>query len=102
MDLFTSISITIHRLTEEFGFFLFGGRDKGINEGICEQNISDPEAHVRISFLLPQLFNILDAAGFEIVDMRAAAVRNRHRLLAPVAWGIKLAQHLLSKRRDRE
>ena len=50
----------------------------------------EPEAGVRINIMYPQIANYLEASGFRIADVQRAAVRRQHRMLALVAWLIRL------------
>lgn len=81
-------------------FLLFGsleGRDR--EQGI--DPVGQPEANVRVHWTYPQLANYLEAAGFEIVDVQAAAVRWRNRLLAPLGWPIRCVAWLVHGERRR-
>jgi SAM-dependent methyltransferase len=60
-----------------------------------------PEAGVRINIMYPQIADYLEAAGFRIVDLQPAAVRRQHRLLAPLAWLIRLLAHCIPGERRR-
>lgn len=80
-------------------FLIYGSIADAVNFGPCQQTIDDPEAHVRIAMLYPQIANLLTAHGFEIVSVQAAARRWRQTLLLPLAWGVKAAAMLLPRRR---
>ena len=85
-------------------FLFYGSLDNAVNDAHCNQTIEDPEANVRIALHLPHLLNQLEAAGFEIVSIRPAAVRSVHRLLGPVAMLVRLLSYLVparSRRRNR-
>ncbi len=78
-------------------FLLSGSINDMINRQDCRQTIADPEAHVRVPLLYPQLASLLDSAGFETVDLRRSAVRTKHRLLWPVAWVVRFAALFLPR-----
>lgn len=56
-----------------------------------------PEATVRTHINYSQMASHLEAAGFEVVRILPAGVRLRHRLLAPVAWGVRAATLLIPR-----
>ena len=66
-----------------------------------EGSESAPEAGVRISIMYPQIANYLEASGFQIVDLRPAAERRQHRILAPLAWLIRLVALCIPRERRR-
>lgn len=83
-------------------FLLYGSiehreKEQGIDP------VGEPEANVRINWMYPQIANYVLAAGFELVDVKPAARRLRHRVMAPVGWLVRLASYLVPlKRRERE
>jgi SAM-dependent methyltransferase len=85
-------------------FLLYGSIDNQINSAACVQTIAEPQAHVRITLHVPQVVNQLEGAGFEVLSIRPAAVKPKHRMLAPVAWLVRLLSWLIppaSRRRNR-
>jgi len=80
-------------------FLFFGSIERALNEGVCQQSTDEPEAHVRVCLLYPQVANLLNQAGFTTVSVQPAAVRLRHRLLTPVAWLLRPAKYLVSSAR---
>lgn len=56
-----------------------------------------PEATVRIHIDYAQMASHLKTAGFEILRLYPAAVRPRHRLLAPVSWAVRTATLMIPK-----
>ena len=88
-------------ITKRLRFLFYGSITNTINEGSFRQTIDDPEANVRAVFLYPQLANLLEAAGFEIVARRAASVKPLHRALSPLAWLIALGALLVSPKSRR-
>jgi len=78
-------------IVKRLRFLLTGSLEEKITVPACEQTIDDPEAHVRSPIMYPRLALILQQAGFEVCEVRPAAVRARHRLLAPIAWFLKAA-----------
>ena len=71
--------------------FPFFGFDDVLEVAVGSEFRAAPEAGVRINIMYPQIANYLEASGFQIVDLQPAAVRRQHRILAPVAWLIRLA-----------
>jgi SAM-dependent methyltransferase len=82
-------------------FLLYGSIDNGVNSAACDQTIDAPEAHVRIAIHVPQLMNQLLGAGFEVLSIKPAAVKAKHRILAPVAWLLRLFSWLIPPRSQR-
>ncbi len=84
-------------------FFLYGSIADAVNVGAMQQTIEDPEAHVRIPLLFPQMANALRDTGFELLNVYPVARRARRRWLTPLSWGIRLATHLVNtSRRERD
>ncbi|MEM6364854.1 MAG: class I SAM-dependent methyltransferase [Planctomycetota bacterium] len=54
-------------------FLVYGSLDNAVNAQHCNQNITDPAAHVRVALLVPQLINHLTRAGFEMKAINAAS-----------------------------
>jgi len=72
-------------------FLLYGSLCNTVNLGEFKQTIDDPEANVRHLLMFPQLANLLEGAGFAITNVKAASIKPRHVLLAPLALPIWLA-----------
>lgn len=89
-------------LVARLRFLIGGSMDSRVNDGVCQQTVDEPEAHLRHYLLYPQIANMLDAAGFDVVKVEAAAVRREHRLLRPLAWGIRQLARCVPARRRRE
>jgi SAM-dependent methyltransferase len=66
-------------------FLMTGSIDEMIESQHCIQTIDDPDAHIRIPLMYPRLSAMLQRAGFELLDIKPAAVTSRDRLLAPIA-----------------
>ena len=83
-------------------FLLYGSIEhREAEQGI--DPVGKPEANVRVNWTYPQIANYLLAAGFEIRDVKPAAIHLRHRLLVPVALLVRLASYLVPPgRRERE
>ncbi len=79
-------------------FLFYGSLDNALNDVQCDQGVSDPEANVRVPILYPQIANLLESAGFEVVSVRAADRRAGHVALAPLAWVIRGAALLIGPR----
>ncbi len=76
-------------------FLLLGSIDvREFEEGL--EPSSEPEANVRVRIMYPQLAQYLRAGGFSVVQVRAAAVGRRHKLLRPVASVVWLLSRLKS------
>ena len=88
-------------VTKRLRFLILGSITNTINESRYAQTIADPEANVRHVLLWPQLANLLESAGFAIVERRAASVRASHRVLAPLVWLIRLGTLFVSPGRAR-
>jgi SAM-dependent methyltransferase len=82
-------------IVKRLRFLCSGSLEEKITLPACEQTIKDPEAHIRNPLMFPRIALMLRDANFEIVDVKPAAVRARHRLLAPLAWLLKLLTALL-------
>ncbi len=85
-------------------FLLYGSLDNAINGAGCKQTTDAPEANLRYALHYPQLANLLAAAHLEVVDVRAAAKRPEHTLLAPAALFLRAASLLIppkSRKRSR-
>lgn len=83
-------------------FLLTGSLDQAIETQHCIQTIDDPQAHVRLPLMYPRLRTMLLRSGFEIVDVEAAAVTPRDRLLAPLALALRAADALVPASRKRD
>lgn len=70
-------------------FVLYGSIERALNEGCCQQTIEEPEAHVRMALLYPQLANMLERAGFEVVSVLPAARRWYHYAAVPAGLGLR-------------
>lgn len=84
-------------------YLFYGSLDNAVNSSHCRQTTDDPEARVRIAIIYPQIAAALQNAGFSVERIRAADVRAGHRLLAPIAWAIRLLAFLIppgSRRRS--
>lgn len=89
-------------LSRRLRFLLYGSLDNALNEGKCEQTTSDPEANVRIPFLLPVAANLLSSAGFEVRGMWASGTGLGSVLLWPMGMLIRGAGLLIpAKSRER-
>ena len=102
-----SLYITMNNyaaVDERLRFFFYGSIAKSINESDFDQTISDPEANVRHYLFYPHLANLLESAGFSIVDLRPANKKFRHYALAPLGWAIRLGTYFInpaSRRKSR-
>ena len=76
-------------------FLCSGSLEEKITVPQCDQTIDNPEAHIRNPLMYPRIALMLEDASFQILEVNAAAVRFRHKLLAPIAWLIKLFMHIL-------
>lgn len=72
-------------LSRRLRFLVYGSLDNALNAGKCQQTTADPEANVRIPFLLPVAANLLESAGFEIRGVWASGTGAREVLLWPLA-----------------
>jgi SAM-dependent methyltransferase len=77
-------------------FLIYGSLCNTVNQGCFDQTIDDPEANVRHHLFYPQLANLLEQAGFQIARARAASLKPRHVLLAPLALPIWLASWIVA------
>jgi len=90
-------------IDRRFRFLLYGSLDNAVNDPHCNQTIDVPQANVRIALHIPYIVNQLEAAGFELVSIRPAAVRRIDRLLAPFGWLLRWLSYLVpsnSRRRN--
>lgn len=71
-------------------YFLYGSLELALNTGACSQTINEPEAHVRIALLFPQMANMLSSTGFDIKKILPAARRWYHYASTPFAFLIRL------------
>ena len=77
-------------------FLLFGSFEYRPPENWSNPSVA-PEGTVRTYINYGQLANHIEAAGFDIVRLLPAAVRLRHRLMAPVAWIVRAATWMIPK-----
>ncbi|MBL8746069.1 MAG: methyltransferase domain-containing protein [Phycisphaerae bacterium] len=70
-------------------FLIYGSLDNALNEGKCEQTTTDPEANVRVPFLLPVAGNLLKSAGFEVRQCWASGTDARTMILWPLALALR-------------
>jgi SAM-dependent methyltransferase len=80
-------------------FLLTGTIDQSIETQECIQTIDDPEAHVRLPLMYPRIHAMLLRAGFEVGDVRPAAMTAQDRLLAIPAALVGAATRLMSPAR---
>lgn len=71
-------------------YLLYGSIELALNTGACSQTINEPEAHVRIALLFPQIANMLNTSGFQIHQISPAARRWYHYAAIPFAFFIRL------------
>jgi len=79
-------------------FLIYGSIDNAVNAGLCHQSLDDPEAHVRIPVLLPNVINNLHKSNFEVISISPGAVRRETLFLKPIGWLIKLLALLVPKK----
>lgn len=84
-------------MAKRLRFLFLGSIDEAIDSQHCIQTIDDPEAHVRLPLLYPQLKGLLEDSGFEVIDLLPAAVGRRDRLLRPASALIRLAGKLFAR-----
>lgn len=84
-------------IVKRLRFLISGSLEEMITVPTCEQTIDDPEAHVRNPIMYPRLHNILSTSGFKIESVKSAAVRRRHRALAPIAYLVKASLFFLPR-----
>jgi ubiquinone/menaquinone biosynthesis C-methylase UbiE len=83
-------------------YFLYGSIELALNTGACSQTINEPEAHVRIALLFPQIANMLNSTGFEIVKISPAARRWYHYAAIPFAFIIRVASLFAPNKHKKE
>lgn len=76
-------------LSRRLRFLLYGSLDNALNEGKCQQTTADPEANVRVPFLLPVAANLLASAGFEVRGMWASGTDIGSAILWPLAMIVR-------------
>ncbi|MEX0885112.1 MAG: methyltransferase domain-containing protein [Phycisphaeraceae bacterium] len=81
-------------------FLVYGSINNAVNEGMMQQTIDDPEAHVRHYLMFPQIANQLGNTGFQVIDVWGAAIR-ASRWLSPAAWMIRLLTRAVPEDRAR-
>ncbi|MCC6489376.1 MAG: methyltransferase domain-containing protein [Candidatus Hydrogenedentes bacterium] len=89
-------------LDKRIRYLIIGSVSNMINRGVCEQTIDAPEAHVRVPLIFPQLAGMLEKHGFSVDDIRPSIVRTRDRLLAPLAFVIRILAVLTPYHKQRD
>lgn len=83
-------------------FLLTGTIDQALESQECIQTIDDPEANIRLPLMYPRLHSMLQRSGFNVVDVKPAAISTLDRLLRPAALLVQVAGHTFpSSYRDR-
>jgi len=99
-----SLFITVNNyasIEKRIRFLFYGSITNTINESNYIQTIDDPEANVRHLLFYPQLANLLESAGFDIVDIQHSSRKMRHRVMMPIAWAIRLGTLFISPKSRR-
>lgn len=88
-------------LSRRLRFLVYGSLDNALNAGKCEQTTADPEANVRVPFLLPVAANLLESAGFEIKGTWASGTGVGSAVLWPLALMVRGAGLLVPGKSQR-